>query len=99
MKESGHHKWADGRLARMPVDPHLKRRYNLCHRLRLQGIQVDTVGNAINIATWEAYDALTKTTRRHVDTLRDEYHFVIQTYIPAAEEKNPAVKFRRRRKT
>lgn len=89
---------------RTPPDQRLKRRYNLCHRLRLKGIAVDTDTHAINVATLEEYEDLPKTARRYIDTLRDEYHFVVQTYIPvvagrAVEQGNPApaVKFYRKR--
>lgn len=55
---------------RLPPDKRLKKRYNLCHRLRLKGVAVDTDSNAINIANQDEYEALPATTRRYVDTLR-----------------------------
>lgn len=85
---------------RIPPSPRLKKRYNLVHRLRLQGVAVDTVGNAINIATAEEYDTLPAIAKKYVDTLRSEYRYVVQTYIPIPGERDdpprPAVKFRRR---
>ena len=89
---------------RLPPDKHLKRRYNLCHRLRLKGVAVDTDSNAINIANQDEYEALPATARRYVDTLRSDYHFVVQTYIPVAvgravepQNPQPAIKFSRKR--
>lgn len=88
---------------RIPPSPHLKKRYNLCHRLRLQGVRIDTVGNAINIAGDEEYSTLNKLAKKYIQTLRTEYRFVIQTYIPGGESGDmagqpaPAVKFRRKK--
>lgn len=83
---------------RTPPSPRLKRRYNLVHRLRLQGVSVDTVGNAINIATAEQYEALPDLAKKYADTLRTEYRYVIQTYIPDAGDTpgQPAIKFHRK---
>lgn len=84
---------------RQPPSPRLKRRYNIVHRLRLQGVSVDTVGNAINIATDKEYAALSDLAKKYVDALRTEYRYVIQTYIPCppAVHPMPAVKFHRKK--
>lgn len=84
---------------RLPPDQRLERRYNLCHRLRLKGVAVDTDSNAINIANLDEYNDLSATAKRYVDTLRSDYHFVVQTYIPGGEDEmpRPAVKFHRKR--
>jgi len=80
---------------RLPPSPRLKKQYNICHRLRLQGVPVDTVGNAIAIATTEEYESLPRLAKKYIQTLRTEYRFVIQTYIPvesgrAVEQGTPA---------
>lgn len=82
---------------RPPPSPSLKKRYNLVHRLRLQGVSVDTVGNAINLATSADYEALSDLAKKYVDTLRSEYRYIIQTYIPCPGEATPTIKFRRKR--
>lgn len=76
---------------RLPPSPHLKRLYNLCHRLRLQGVRVDTVGNAINIATDAEYNALSELARKYIQALKTEYRYVIQTYIPDGESGSTVV--------
>lgn len=84
---------------RLPPDPRLKRLYNLSHRLRMQGVKVDTVGNAINIATETDLESVTALGRKYIEALRTEYRFVIQTYIPGAEGEAPSgLKFRRKRR-
>lgn len=97
------------RLVRIPYRFDLKRRYNLCHWLRLKGYHVDTDSHAINIPYNQDMDALHKTVRMHIDHLVCEFGFVIQTYIPeegrpgrAVEENKrqrpgSAVKFRRKK--
>lgn len=86
---------------RLSPSARLKKRYNLVHRLRLQGVSVDTVGNAINIATAEEYATLTDLAKKYIDALRTEYRYVIQTYIPDARDTpgqpTPAVKFHRKK--
>lgn len=85
----------------------LKVRYNMCHRLRLWGIAVDTETHAIQIATEAEYIALHKTPRRYVDALRQDYGYVVQYAImpddqsPGQERSSrvaPAVRFRRNKK-
>lgn len=82
---------------RTPPSPRLKKRYNLVHRLRLQGIAVDTVGNAINIATEEELDSLPELAKKYILELQDRPHlFAIQTYIPSADDPAIPIKFTRR---
>lgn len=65
----------------------------------MQGVKVDTVGNAINIASTDEYQALGDLAKKYIDALRTEYRFVIQTYIPGAEGEAPSgLKFRRKRR-
>lgn len=66
---------------RLPPSPHLKRRYNIAHRLRLKGVAITTDANAIEI-TEAQYSELPKAARRYCDELRDRYHYVIQLRIP-----------------
>ena len=86
------------------MNTHTKRRYNLVHRLRLRGVPVDTDSHAINVTCQEELDALPRTTRRYIRTLQEEYHFVVQTYIPVEPGRAvepgppaPATKFSRKR--
>ncbi|HRI61224.1 MAG TPA: hypothetical protein PK228_15900 [Saprospiraceae bacterium] len=84
---------------RLPPDQHLKRRYNLCHRLRLKGVAVDTDSNAINITGSAEMEALPATALRYIGELKEKYHFVVQTFIPGGQrDGQPAetVKFRRK---
>lgn len=85
----------------------LKHRYNMCHRLRLWGVAVDTKTYAIQMATEEGYEALHKTPRRYVDALRKDYGYVVQYAIPIEVESPgqerssrvaPAIRFRRNKK-
>lgn len=62
-----------------------KRRYNLCHRLRAKGIEVDVEQHAIQITGQEQLDKLGKVARSYVDALVAEYSYVIQTYIPGGQ--------------
>lgn len=87
---------------RTPPSPRLKRQYNLVHRLRLQGVTVETVGNAIKLATHEEYEALPRLAKKYADALREEFKFVIQTYIPGGYRNDtppPPIKFRRHKAT
>lgn len=82
------------------MNSRLKRRYNICHRLRLKGVYVDTDAHAINVATQQQYDELPATARRYIRELTDTYHFVVQTYIPGGQrdgQPESSVKFRRNR--
>ena len=81
---------------RQPPSPRLKRQYNLVHRLRLQGIAVDTVGNAIQIATEQDFQSLPPLAKKYVEALRGEYRYVIQTYIPTPGDPPPAVNHRKK---
>lgn len=97
----GHYSGERRRLKqqRAEAKARLKRRYNIVHRLRLRGIAIDTDSNAINIAGEQEYRDKEGTTRRYIDTLRDEYKFAIQTYIPGAEGEAPSgLKFKRKRR-
>lgn len=76
-------------------DAWLKRRYNIVHRLRMQGIPVDTDTCAINCNP-EDYDRLTRLGRKYIDALRDDYHFAVQTYIPDPQQKPLPIKFVRK---
>ena len=70
-----------------------KRRYNLCHRLRLRGISVDVDNHRINLPGQQDYDQLAGTTRRYVDALLNEYRYVIQFHIPVIDGSD-SIKFR-----
>lgn len=66
---------------RLPPNARLKLRYNLCHRLRLKGVVITTDASAIELNE-AAYNALSKTARRYVDTLVREFGYVVQLRIP-----------------
>lgn len=63
----------------------LKKRYNLCHRLRARGIEVDVERHAIQITGPEQLDSLGKTARKYLEALIEDYRYVIQTYIPGGQ--------------
>ncbi len=62
-----------------------KRRYNLCHRLRARGIEVDVESHAIQVTGQKQLDSLGKAARAYIDALVTEYRYVIQTHIPGGE--------------
>lgn len=81
---------------RLRRDSRLKRRYNLVHRLRVQGVVVDTDTYAINCNP-DDYDNLPRLAQRYIRALRDEYHFSVQTYIPDPQQVEIPIKFTRKK--
>lgn len=63
------------------MDTKLKRRYNLCCRLRAKGVEITTDARAIEVDE-QQFDGLGKTARRYVDELTTRYHYVVQYRIP-----------------
>lgn len=63
------------------MNPKLKRRYNLCCRLRAKGVEITTDVHAIEVDEQQFLD-LGKTARRYVHELTTEYHYVVQFRIP-----------------
>jgi energy-coupling factor transporter ATP-binding protein EcfA2 len=58
----------------------LKRRYNLCSRLRKKGVIVTTDVHAIEITEAEYYN-LSTGARRYLDELQTKYHYSVQLII------------------
>ena len=63
------------------MDSRLKRRYNLCARLRRKGVVITTDAHAIEV-THQQYEALGTIARRYCEALQNEYYFVVQLKIP-----------------
>ncbi len=63
------------------MDTKLKRRYNLCYRLRTKGVEITTDARAIEVEEQQLHD-LGKTARRYIKELTDRYHYVVQFRIP-----------------
>lgn len=83
------------------MDSRLKRRYNLCHRLRAAGIEVDVEHHAIQATCPADIENLVGTTARRIRVLVNEYHYVVQFRIPDApggRVERDARKFRRPRR-
>lgn len=64
------------------TDPRTKRRYNLCHRLRAAGIEVDVENHAIQATCPADIENLLGTTARRLRELMSEYHYIVQFRIP-----------------
>lgn len=71
---------------RQPPDSRLKRRYNLCARLRLKGVEVTTDSAAIEISELD-YQNLSKTALRYCIELVNDYHYVVQLLMPDRGDK------------
>jgi len=67
------------------MDTKLKRRYNLCCRLRAKGVEITTDARAIEVDE-QQFDGLGKTARRYVVELTTRYHYVVQYRIPDSRE-------------
>lgn len=63
-----------------------KRQYNMAHRLRLWGIQVETIHRRITLYTQEDYERMHRTPKRYLDRLRTEHGYSVQTRIPLPTE-------------
>ena len=63
-----------------PITPQLKKRYNLCHRLRKRGVAVNILTHSIE-TTIEAHAQLGKTAKKYVNELVNEFHFQVQLTI------------------
>lgn len=72
-------------ISDLTPEQRLKRRYNLCHRLRAKGIEVDVEQHSIQITGEKQLASLGKKARAYIDALVTEYRYVIQTYIPGGE--------------
>lgn len=63
-----------------PITPRLKKRYNLCHRLRKRGVAVNILTHSIELTKAE-YDQLAGTAKKHCDELVGDFHFQVQLTI------------------